>query len=78
MPKDLDFVFMGCDGVWERKSNEEMVAWIYERLANNKDGANLNDICSDLLKNECLSPDHQQTGGLGCDNMTCILIVFSQ
>jgi serine/threonine protein phosphatase PrpC len=36
MPADLDFIFMGCDGVWERKSNEEMVEWIYKMLAGNK------------------------------------------
>lgn len=76
MPADLDFVFMGCDGVWERKSNEEMVDWIYKQLKNKKN-ADLKEICADLLKNECLSPDHSQTNGLGCDNMTCILIVFS-
>ena len=58
MPTDLDFIFMGCDGVWERKSNEEMVEWIYKKLAGNKNKANLKEICSDLLKNECLSPDH--------------------
>lgn len=59
IPADIDFVFMGCDGVWERKSNEEMVAWIYEKLKVTKD---MKEICTDLLKNECLSPDHQQTG----------------
>jgi serine/threonine protein phosphatase PrpC len=37
MPPDLDFVFMGCDGVWERKSNEEMVEWIYEKLKTTTD-----------------------------------------
>ena len=26
---DTDFIIMGCDGVWEKKSNEEMVAWVY-------------------------------------------------
>lgn len=25
MPADLDFIIMGCDGVWEQKTNEEMV-----------------------------------------------------
>jgi serine/threonine protein phosphatase PrpC len=30
MPDDLDFILMGCDGVWERKSNEEMVEWVYK------------------------------------------------
>lgn len=87
IPEDVDFVFMGCDGVWERKSNEEMVAWIYERMKQTQD---LKEICADLLQKECLSPNHQETGkylsinndmciaGLGCDNMTCILIVFTK
>jgi serine/threonine protein phosphatase PrpC len=30
MPDDLDFILMGCDGVWERKTNEEMVEWVYK------------------------------------------------
>ena len=30
---ETDFIIMGCDGVWEIKSNEEMVEWIYEKLA---------------------------------------------
>ena len=29
---ETDFIIMGCDGVWETKSNDEMVAWIYEKL----------------------------------------------
>ena len=78
MPDDLDFVIMGCDGVWEQKSNEEMVAWFYKKLGSNPYNAKLSDTVTDLLKNECLSPDHMQTSGLGCDNMTCILIVFGR
>ena len=59
MPADIDFVFMGCDGVWERKSNEQMVAWIYERL---NQGQDINQICADLLQKECFSPNYQETG----------------
>jgi len=33
MPADLDFIIMGCDGVWEQKTNEEMVSWIYKKIA---------------------------------------------
>jgi len=78
MPDDIDFIIMGCDGVWEQKSNEEMVEWVYKRVGNNAYSSNLKEIIDDLLKKECLSPDHQQTGGVGCDNMTCILIVFGK
>ena len=27
---DVDFVLMGCDGIWEKKSNEEAVEWVYD------------------------------------------------
>jgi len=27
---DLDFLLMGCDGIWEKNSNEEAVKWMYE------------------------------------------------
>jgi len=30
-PED-DFIIMGCDGIWEKMSNEEMVQYIYDKL----------------------------------------------
>ena len=30
LDKGVDFILMGCDGIWEKKSNEEAVAWVYE------------------------------------------------
>lgn len=77
---DSDFILMGCDGCWETKSNEEMVKWIYEKLDGKGQTMSMIDlkgIVSDLL-HEILSPDHVQTNGVGCDNMTCILIVFKK
>ena len=29
---EADFILMGCDGVWETKSNEEMCEWVYRKL----------------------------------------------
>ena len=45
----LDFIIMGCDGIWEKKTNEEMVAWVYEQLKGNKKTADLKKIITDLL-----------------------------
>ena len=28
----IDFILMGCDGIWENKSPKEMVEWISEKL----------------------------------------------
>ena len=56
---DCDFILMGCDGVWETKSNEEMVEWVYKKLEEAKDRSeeSLKTIVSDLL-NELISPNH--------------------
>ena len=56
---DVDFILIGCDGVWETKSNEEMVEWVYKKLDEVPDTteASLKLIVSDLL-NELISPNH--------------------
>lgn len=84
-PED-DFIIMGCDGIWETKTNEEMVEYIYDRLKQKKEPK---AIVEELL-HDIVSPDYTQTGkqsiilfstslgGVGCDNMTCILILFKQ
>lgn len=30
LTNDIDFILMGCDGIWEKNSNEQAVAWVYE------------------------------------------------
>lgn len=49
---------MGCDGIWETKSNEEMVDFIYDKL---KKGLDSKTIVEELM-NDIISPDYQQTG----------------
>ena len=46
---ECDFIIMGCDGVWETKSNDEMVEWVYNKLGDNPQKADLKQIVSDLL-----------------------------
>lgn len=91
---------MGCDGIWEKKSNEEAVHWIYEQISKykkeNKE-VDIKQIVADLL-HENLATDVTSSGkyyltnlvknislidlyflgGVGCDNMTCVLILFDQ
>lgn len=79
-PED-DFIIMGCDGIWEKWSNDEMVEWVYERF-NKLDKKNikeesLKEIVDELL-NTIISPNFQETQGVGCDNMSAILIVFKR
>ena len=51
---DDDFIIMGCDGIWETKSNEEMVEFLYEKIRTCKDSK---QVVSDLLE-DIISPDY--------------------
>lgn len=34
----IDFIIMGCDGIWEVKTNNDMVSWITKRIGEDKNG----------------------------------------
>lgn len=68
---DWEFVVMACDGIWDVMTNEEVVEFVRVRVST---GMEPEDICQDLMTT-CLAPDCQM-GGLGCDNMTVVIICF--
>ncbi|KAK3728856.1 hypothetical protein QZH41_020234, partial [Actinostola sp. cb2023] len=69
MTPDYEFIVLACDGIWDVLSNQEVVDFIRSRIAQRMEPE---QICEELLT-RCLAPDCQM-GGLGCDNMTVILI----
>ena len=40
----LDFLIMGCDGIWEVKSSGEMVGWIKSRVGKKNLGGILEEL----------------------------------
>ena len=63
---------MGCDGIWEVKSNGDMVDWIKKRLSKE---VSHTSIVEELL-DELVSKD---SGNLyGMDNMSTILVKFGK
>lgn len=68
---DWEFIVLACDGIWDVMSNKEVVSFIRENIANGQDPE---EICEELMM-RCLAPDCQMAG-LGCDNMTVVLVTF--
>ncbi|GMT18601.1 hypothetical protein PFISCL1PPCAC_9898 [Pristionchus fissidentatus] len=71
-PESHEFILLACDGIWDVMSNQEAVDFVRERVAIGKPAQT---ICEELLS-RCLAPDCQM-GGLGCDNMTAVLVLLA-
>jgi len=65
-----EFIILACDGVWDILTNEEAVAFVSQWLKDHP-GQPLSGACEAVL-DRCLAPD--PSNGLGCDNMTCIIV----
>jgi protein phosphatase 1G len=73
---DCEFMVLGCDGIWDCKTNQEAVDFVGERLKKNPN-AKLSKIIEELL-DEILAPDIYTETGVGCDNMTCVIVQFKK
>lgn len=69
---DLEFIVIACDGVWDVMTNDEVVEFVRRRLITRMDPVM---ICEELIT-RCLAPDCQMGSGIGCDNMTVILVCY--
>jgi protein phosphatase 2C family protein 2/3 len=67
--EDWEFIILACDGIWDVVTNEEAVEFVRRRIGL---GLEPEVICEEIMSN-CLAPDCQM-GGLGCDNMTVIIV----
>lgn len=71
---DTDFVLLACDGIWDVLSCEQCANFVYTGLS---EGKTPSQIVESML-DACLARDVSTSMGLGCDNMTCVLLVFKR
>jgi len=67
--KEGDIVVLACDGIFDVKTNREVIDFVRERI-NEKD---LGTICEECMT-DCLADDPKTSHGIGGDNMTIVVI----
>ena len=73
---DIDFVVIACDGIWDCKTNQEVCDFFIDKFNKEPDGK-ISKFIEDLY-DEILAPDVYTDTGVGCDNMSCIVIQFKK
>lgn len=74
LSNDIKFVVMGCDGIYDNKTNQQIGDFLIEDVKKYPK-CKISERIERLL-DSLLSPSIQETKGKGCDNMTCIIIQF--
>ncbi|KAK5116719.1 hypothetical protein LTR62_007393 [Meristemomyces frigidus] len=70
---DDEFVVFACDGIWDCQSSQAVVEFVRRGIAAKQD---LQAICENMMDN-CLA-SNSETGGVGCDNMTMVIVGLLQ
>ena len=68
----IDFIIMGCDGIWQVKENSQMVDWVSKRISKQMS----NTAILEELLDELVSKDSGNQYGM--DNMSSILVKFDK
>ncbi|KAK4575255.1 Protein phosphatase 2C 2 [Recurvomyces mirabilis] len=71
--EDDEFVVLACDGIWDCQSSQAVVEFVRRGIAAKQD---LEAICENMMDN-CLA-SNSETGGVGCDNMTMVIVGLLQ
>ncbi|KAF9585499.1 Protein phosphatase 2C 2 [Lunasporangiospora selenospora] len=68
---DDELIVLACDGIWDCMSSQEVITFVRKGVA---EGHSLDKLC-EMTMDRCLAVDSGLTG-VGCDNMTMVIVAF--
>lgn len=71
---ECDFLILACDGIWDCFTSREAVNYVLDKT---EEQPKISKVIEDMLDFN-LPNDVNERNGLGCDNMTCIVIFFKK
>ena len=72
--KDGAFLIIACDGIWDCLTSQEAVDYVGDLLTNKK-RERVSQTIEDMF-DKIIAQDVASSGGIGCDNMTCVVVQF--
>jgi protein phosphatase 2C family protein 2/3 len=67
-----EFFVLACDGIWDCLTSQQVVDFIRLKIS---EGKVLSEISEEICE-YCLAPDTSSGTGIGCDNMTLLIIAI--
>ncbi|KAJ8472591.1 hypothetical protein ONZ45_g16601 [Pleurotus djamor] len=69
-----EFLVLACDGIWDCLTSQQVVDFIRYQVS---EGVSLEEI-GEKMCDHCLAPDTSSGTGVGCDNMTVLIVALLQ
>lgn len=67
---DVQFMILACDGIWDCLSSQEAVDFVADLIKKKEKTSAVIEEMFDKI----IATDVASSGGIGCDNMTCIIV----
>ncbi|KAG6333839.1 hypothetical protein ID866_5251 [Astraeus odoratus] len=67
-----EFLVLACDGIWDCLSSQQVVDFIRLKVSEGKELVEIGE----MMCEHCLAPDTSSAAGIGCDNMTILIVAI--